>query len=227
MPVPSVAPGTRPMHRRRMPADQGWVAKGPLRRYPLRSCSYRCSGASSHFPQHRGACWHDRETGRRRGKHQPPAQLWILMRELPRDATSPGHAGDVDLRIAKLRDETGAKPRRRRWAIWQRRRRRTADTGHIKDDCRRARECFREVLRQLPVGPNSVEQQQRRLQAVTVPDGNLENCLSITICRPRSRALLRFDCLLWDRQTRKSPELQQGRDGLGSLATRVPQDIRW
>ena len=42
------------------------------------------------------------------------------MRELLRDAAAPGDAGDVDLAVAELGNETGGKPRQRRWAIWQR-----------------------------------------------------------------------------------------------------------
>ena len=41
------------------------------------------------------------------------------MRELLRDPTSPGHAGDVDLCVTELRNETGGKPRQRRRAIRQ------------------------------------------------------------------------------------------------------------
>ena len=33
------------------------------------------------------------------------------MRKLLRDSTSPRHAGDIDLRVAEFRNETGGKPR--------------------------------------------------------------------------------------------------------------------
>src|SRR5258708_29685629 len=98
----------------------------------------------------------------------------MLMRELLRDSASPGHAGDVDLCVAELGNETGGKPRQRRRAIRQDRPGRTADARHVKDDCRRPRECFEERLRQLPVRPDSVEQQQRRPPAATIPDSDLK-----------------------------------------------------
>ena len=166
------------MHRGRMPADQGWVvAKGSsvnIRRYPVHVVLVGVAARRRHFPQHRGACRHHREAGRRRSEHQPPAQLWILMRELLRDSAAPGHAGDVNLCVAELRNKTGGKTRQRRRAIRQERPGRTADAGHVEDDCRRARECFKERLRQLPVGADPIEQQQRRLAAATMPDRDLK-----------------------------------------------------
>jgi hypothetical protein len=72
----------------------------------------RCpSSIIRNFPQHRGARRHHGETGRGRGEHQPPAQLWILMRELLRDSTAPGDAGDVNLCVAELRNKAGGQPR--------------------------------------------------------------------------------------------------------------------
>ena len=112
-----VAQVARAMHRGRMPADQGWVgAKGSsvdIRRYPVHVVLVGVAARRRHFPQHRGACRHHRETGRRRGEHQPPAQLWILMRELLRDSASPGDADDVDLCVAEFCNEAGGKPRQR------------------------------------------------------------------------------------------------------------------
>src|SRR5258707_13737246 len=98
----------------------------------------------------------------------------MLMRELLRDSASPGHAGDVDLCVAELGNETGGKPRQRRWAIRQERPGRTADARHVKDDCRRARKCFQERLRQLPVGADPVEKQNRPPPAGTMPDRDLK-----------------------------------------------------
>ena len=43
------------------------------------------------------------------------------MRELLRDSTAPGHAGDVDLGVAELGNETGGKPRQRRRPIGKQR----------------------------------------------------------------------------------------------------------
>src|SRR5258708_2901391 len=96
------------------------------------------------------------------------------MRELLRDSAAPGDAGDVDLRVAEPGNETSGKPCQRRRAIWQERPGRSADARHVKDDCRRARECFEERLRQLPVGADSVEQQQWRAAAATMPDRDLK-----------------------------------------------------
>ena len=150
------------------------------------------------------------------------------MRELLRDSTTPGDAGDVDLCVAELCDEAGGKPRQRRRAIRQQRPGRTADTRHVKDDCRRARECFKERLRQLPVGADPVEQQQRRPAAAAVPDGDLEQ---LTVDRDLPRLDLRrrdprsARCRIVT-QRRKSPEQRQGRDGVRFPATRVPQPLR-
>jgi hypothetical protein len=227
-----IAKVARATHRGRMPADQGWVgAKGPavdIRRCPAQVVLVGIAARRRHFPQHRGTCRHHCETGRRCGEHQPPAELWILMRELLRDSTAPGHAGDIDLRIAELRNKTGGKPRQPRRAIRQGRSGRTADTGHVKDDGRRTCECFEEGLCQLPVGSDSVEQQQRRLPAAAVPDGNLEQ-LSVDHDLPRFDLARRRDTVLCCRtvsQRRKSPEPQRGRDGVRCLATRVPQPLR-
>src|ERR1700733_14564550 len=150
------------------------------------------------------------------------------MRELLRNSTSPGNPGDVDLRIAELSNEIGGKPCQRRGAIRQGRPGGTADTRHVKDDCRRIRECFQERLRQLPVGPYSVEQQQRRLRAAAVPDGNLEQLSAdhdlpcLDLARRRDKAP---SCRILT-QRRKSPELPQGQDGVRYLATRAPQSLR-
>src|SRR5258705_8935369 len=96
------------------------------------------------------------------------------MGELLRDRAPPGYASDIDLRVAELRNETGGKPCERRRAVRQERPRRAADTRRVKDDRRRARERLKERLRQLPIGADPVEQQQRRLLTAPVPDGDLE-----------------------------------------------------
>ena len=147
--------------------DQGWVfAKGSAVDFRQQSCSCspcRCSAAASPFsttPQGwPGTIMAPGEVAASTSRRH---SFRILMRELLRDAAAPGDTGDVDLAVSELCNETGGKPRQRRWAIRKERHGRAADAGHIKDDCRRTRECFKERLRQLPVRANSVEQQQRR-----------------------------------------------------------------
>src|SRR5438270_13774412 len=102
------------MHRGGMPTNQGWiVAKGSavnVSGYPIHVVLVGVAARRCHFPQHRGACRNHRETGRCRGEHQQPAQLWILMRELLRDSASPGHAVAVDLCVAEFGTETCGEP---------------------------------------------------------------------------------------------------------------------
>jgi hypothetical protein len=96
------------------------------------------------------------------------------MRELLRDAAAPGDAGHIDLAVSERGNQTSGKPRQRRWPVWKRRWGRAADPGHVEDDRRRIGERFKEGFCQLPVGTNSVEQQQRGLIAGTMPYRDLK-----------------------------------------------------
>ena len=86
-------------------------------------------------------------------------------------AFSSNREGNYDVYVIPT---TGGKPRQRRRTIWQERPRRTADAGHVKDNRRRTGEGFEEGLCQLPIGADSVEQQQRRLRAAAVLDRHLQ-----------------------------------------------------
>ena len=79
------------------------------------------------------------------------------MRELLRDAATPGDAGYINLAVAELGNQTTGKTRQRRWPVWQRRHRRTADARDVEDDRRRMGERFKEGFCQLPIRANSVE----------------------------------------------------------------------
>ena len=96
------------------------------------------------------------------------------MRELLRDAAAPGDAGHIDLAVSEFGNQTGGQPRQRRWPVWQGRRGRAADSGHVEDDRRRMRERFKEGFCQLPIRADAVEPEQRRPIAGTMPDRDLE-----------------------------------------------------
>src|SRR5882724_4198247 len=96
------------------------------------------------------------------------------MGELLRDYAAPGYSGDIDLRVAQPCYEASGQPCRRRRTIRQKRPRRPANAGHVKDDRRRTRERLKQRLRQLPIGADPVEQQQRRPTAAPVADGDLK-----------------------------------------------------
>ena len=96
------------------------------------------------------------------------------MRELLGDAATPGDASHIDLAVAELGNQTGGKPRQRRWPIWNGRHGGAADPGHVEDDRRRMCERFKEGFCQLPIRANSVEHEQRRLIASTMPYRDLE-----------------------------------------------------
>jgi len=81
-------------------------------------------------------------------------------------------ASIIDLAVSEL--QTGGQPRQRRWPVWQGRRGRAADSGHVEDDRRRMRERFKEGFCQLPIRADAVEQEQRRPIAGTMPDRDLE-----------------------------------------------------
>ena len=92
------------------------------------------------------------------------------MRELLRDAAAPGDAGHIDLAVSEFGNQTGGQPRQRRWPVWQGRRGRAADSGHVEDDRRGMRERLKEGFCQLPIRADAVEREQRRPIAGTMPD---------------------------------------------------------
>ena len=92
------------------------------------------------------------------------------MRKLLRDAATPGDTGHIDLAVSELGNQTGGKPRQRRWPVWKRRHGRATDPGHVEDDRRRMCKRFEEGFCQLPIGTNSVEQEQWGLITRTMPD---------------------------------------------------------
>ena len=84
------------------------------------------------------------------------------MGELLGDAAAPGDAGDVDLGISERGDKTLAEARDARRTVGQFRQRRAADSRHVEDDRRGLGQRFEERLRELPVGPDAIEEEKGR-----------------------------------------------------------------
>ena len=84
------------------------------------------------------------------------------MGELLRNPAAPRHAADVGALMSKFRQKLRGQTRNRREPIGVGRGGGAADAWHVEDDRFRALQRAQEGLRQLEVGADAVEQQERR-----------------------------------------------------------------
>ena len=94
------------------------------------------------------------------------------MGKLLRHSAAPGNATDVGALMSKFRQKLRGQPRNRRRPIWVGWGRGSANTWHVEDDRFRALQRAQEGLRQLEVGADAVEQQERRSTLGTAFDGD-------------------------------------------------------
>ena len=123
-----------------------------------------------HPEQHRRAAGHhERAGGSRREDKLAPAHR-VAQRELLRDRATPRHAEHVDPADADMVEQTFRNPGNARGAVGRPRRWRTADAGHVEDDDRRSVQRVDERPRQLDVGAEPVQDEQRHARRIAGAD---------------------------------------------------------
>ncbi len=119
-----------------------------------------------HLEQHAGIAGDHERTRRRRREHETAAARRMVERELLRDRATPRHAEHVGNVVAEMVEQIDGETGDAGGPVGRARRGRAAHARHIEDHDLRTVERVDERQRELDVGAEAVQQQQRRARRV-------------------------------------------------------------